>query len=114
MIEIILYIIFGIGSAYFATQNAQTVTLHIASYTYKGIPLYMIILVSLLIGLIFSWIVITVRTLSNSLRMREKELLLKEIKKKNAEIIKELHQLQLENSELKAKYEISEDDERSI
>lgn len=114
IISVILYGTFIILASYFATQNTTGITIHIASYTFKNIPLYLIILVSFFTGLIFSWIIFAIKAISFSLRIHDKENLLKEIKKKNAEIIKQTHQLELENTALKTKYNAQDSDEKSL
>ena len=111
---VILYSIFAIIVAYFSTQNTSVIILHIFSYTFKNIPTYLVILCSVLCGLIFSGIVLAFKMISLSLQLHEKENLLKEIKKKNAEIVKEMHQLEIENTQLKTKYDVVDTDEKSL
>lgn len=114
MLVLVVYSIFLIGVSYLATQNTSGITLHVASYTFKNLPIYLIILASLLVGLLFSWLVFTLKVISFTLQLREKDGLLKEVKKKNAEIVKQVHQLELENTQLKTKYELDDTDDKSL
>jgi len=56
MFMISLAIIFGLFFTVFATQNTQTVNLVFGELTVPQIPLYIVILGSLLLGVIISWI----------------------------------------------------------
>ena len=56
MFALIILVIFGIGVAFFATQNTQAISITVANYPLTGIPLYLIVLGSLLLGFLVSWI----------------------------------------------------------
>lgn len=103
MLAFIFTVIFSVGVAYFATQNTTTLTLHLSSYTLTGIPIYLVMLGSLLIGLLFAWIFQILNAISSSWAWRNKENALKQEKKSNLELIKQVHQLELENTKLAAK-----------
>ena len=102
MLAFIFTVIFSVGVAYFATQNTSTVTLHVSSYVWSGIPIYLVMLGSLLVGLLFAWIFQVLNAISSSMAWRNKENALKEEKKVNLDLTKRLHQLELENTKLTA------------
>ncbi|MDP2692848.1 MAG: LapA family protein, partial [bacterium] len=55
MLAIIFTIIFAIAVAFFATQNTASVIINIPQYSWS-VPLYIVVLVSLLLGFVFAWI----------------------------------------------------------
>ncbi len=105
MFALIVLVIFGIGVAYFATQNTQSIAITILSYPIRSVPLYLIVLGSLLLGFVVSWIISLVDVISSALKIHGKESTIKEANKKIAELNKRIHQLELENERLKGKSE---------
>ena len=108
MLALIFAVLVSVVVAYFATQNTTPITLHFLSSTWTGIPLYLVILGSLLIGLLFAWIFHLLNAISSSWAMKGKEQALKEQKKANLELTKRMHQLELANTKLTAKEEDKE------
>jgi uncharacterized membrane protein YciS (DUF1049 family) len=102
MFALIVLVVFGIGVAFFATQNTQTISITLASYPLNGIPLYLIVLVSLLLGFVVSWIISFVDVISSALKIHGKESTIKNANKQISELTKRAHQLELENEKLKA------------
>ncbi len=102
MFALIILVVFGIGVAYFATQNTQTVSITAANYSLTGIPLYFIVLVSLLLGFVVSWVLSFFDVISSALKLRGKESTIKDANKQIADLTKRVHQLELENERLKA------------
>jgi uncharacterized membrane protein YciS (DUF1049 family) len=102
MLALIILFVLGIGVAYFATQNTQTISITLADYHLNGIPLYLIVLVSLLLGFVVSWIMSLVDVISSALNIHGKESAIKDANKQISELTKKVHQLELENERLKA------------
>ena len=102
MFALIVLFIFGIGVAFFATQNTQAISITLANYPLTGIPLYLIVLVSLLLGFVVSWIISFVDVIASALKMHGKENMIKNANKQISELTKRVHQLELENERLKA------------
>lgn len=102
MFALIVLFIFGIGVAFFATQNTQAISITLANYPLTGIPLYLIVLVSLLLGFVVSWIISFVDVIASVLKMHGKENTIKNAGKQISELTKRVHQLELENERLKA------------
>jgi lipopolysaccharide assembly protein A len=81
------------------------VTVNLGLYVFSDIPLFYVIIGSLLTGLVLSYLFYLVYAISNSFKLLGKN---KEIKKnKNAvlELTKRIHQLELENEKLKTRLE---------
>ena len=102
MLALIVLFIFGIGVAFFATQNTQAISITLANYSLTGIPLYLIVLVSLLLGFVICWIISFVDVIASALKIHGKENTIKNANKQIAELTKRVHQLELENERLKA------------
>lgn len=103
MFAFIFTIVFGIIIAFFATQNTTPVSLQLGSYTASGIPMYLVILISLLMGLLFAWIFSLLTALSSLFTLRGKDQLINHEKKTNEELKRRVHDLELENARLATK-----------
>ena len=102
MLALIILVVFGVGIAFFATQNTQTISITLATYHLSGIPLYLIVLGSLLLGFVVSWILNFFDVISSALKIHGKESTIKNANKQISELTKRVHQLELENERLKA------------
>ncbi len=109
---LLITVVLGIIFAIFATQNTATTTIYLGGYTFQEIPIYLIVLVPLLVGLFISYLFHMLRVLSDSLTISEHKDELKDLKKELAEVTRDAHKLELENTKLKAKK--GEFDEDSI
>jgi uncharacterized membrane protein (DUF106 family) len=96
MLALFLFIVFGLGVAFFATQNTGTVHILMGNYLLSGIPMYVIVIASLLLGVLVSWIISAVNDLSAMFTIKGKTT---EIKKAN----KTIEDLREENSILQEK-----------
>ncbi|KKS05133.1 MAG: hypothetical protein UU74_C0035G0005 [Candidatus Woesebacteria bacterium GW2011_GWA1_41_7] len=86
---------------YVSRFNFTPVTVNLGFYTIPDIPLFYVIIGALLTGLVISYLVYLVRSISTSFAFRGKN---KEIKKEKDEVLeltKRVHQLELENEKLK-------------
>jgi uncharacterized integral membrane protein len=98
---LILYLVVGSLVVYISSFNFTPVTVNLGFYTFANIPLFYVIIGSLLAGLVLSYLVYLIRSISTSLTLRGKN---KEIKKEKDEVLeltKRVHQLELENEKLK-------------
>lgn len=110
MATLIITIFFGLIITYFAIQNTGTISLNFLNYTIPGIPIYVVVVGALLIGLFFSWILSLVKSVSTGFTIRGKESKIKDYKKENAELTKQIHQLELTNARLETAANIPSDD----
>ncbi len=77
------------------------VTLHFGPYIFSDIPLFYIIVGSLLIGLSLSYFTALVRSISTGFTIRGKDKKIKQTKNEIVDLTKRIHQLELENEKLK-------------
>lgn len=109
MVTLILLVMFGIGAAYFATQNTAHASINLASYNLTNIPMYLIVLGSLLIGLLLSSIINIANSISSSFMLHGKDVKIKQTKKVVVDLTKYIHQLELENAKLKEHKTVAEE-----
>lgn len=110
MATLITTVLLGLIIAYFATQNTGVVSLRFLQYNIPNVPLYVVVAGSLLVGLLLSWIISIVNGIATSLTMRGKESKIKDYRKENADLTKRIHQLELENTRLRAETNDETDD----
>ncbi len=114
MSGLILTIIFAVPIAIFATENTQRVSLKFLQYSFPNVPLYLVFLLVLLVGVAFSWILHLFGVVSLSWDIRKRTNILKDVRKENVELTKRLHKLEIENAELKTKYDVKSVDEKAL
>ena len=102
---LILILVLALGFGYFATQNVQETTIMLAGYSFPSVPLYIVIGITLLLGLSFSWILSILNSLSTSMKLRGKEHTIKNANQNINDLNKKINQLEIENANLKGKLE---------
>lgn len=108
-LAIVLSIIFSI----FATQNTGLITLYFYSYSLQNIPIYLVILASILSAFVISLLVQVIKNLSSGMTISNQKGRIRVLKRELAEVTKDLHKMELENA--KFKNELGEpQDENSI
>lgn len=112
MLILLTTVVLGVAFALFAVQNTVPASLRFGAYILEGIPIYLVVLIPLLLGLIVSFFIYLARDLSASLTINEQKDKIKNLKKHLADALKKDHKLELENTKLKAK--TGEFDEDSI
>lgn len=110
MIALVLLIIFGAGVAFFTLQNTTPVTLTLAQTTFKNVPLFLVMIGSLLTGVLIAGVIYVVQLLSSSLTIWGKDKKIKAAETQTGELLKKVHQLELENERLKKDQGIAADD----
>lgn len=110
MATLIVSLFLGLVIAYFATQNTAVIPLNFLNYSIPGIPVYIVAGGALLVGLFFSWIISLINKITTGLTLRGKEHKISDFKKENAELTKQIHQLELENARLKSDSSAPPDD----
>lgn len=113
METLVFTVLFASIAAYFATQNNRFIDINFLSYTLHGVPLYLVVLISVLIGLSLSWFISLIGEVSSLFALQDKENKLRRTKQNNVELLKQIHELQVENARLKAKTE-NEEDNKSL
>lgn len=95
MFALVVTLAFGLAFAFFATSNTEGTTLRLAQYSLNHVPLYLIVLGSLLVGAALAFVIDLVDTLSSFFALRKRETLISELKKTVAELIKRVHALEI-------------------
>lgn len=103
MFLLIATIIFAGVIAYFATQNAVPVDLRMSTYSISQIPLYWVVLGSVLLTLVFSWIMLLIDSISSSFALHGRDNVVKKLKQENQDLVKKVHQLEVENARAQGK-----------
>jgi len=101
MLNIILLLIAGSVLTYISKYNLELVTVNLGIYTISNVPLFYVIIGSILIGLVLSYILQMLSNIFTYFAIRSKT---KEISMGKEEILnltKTVHQLEIENEKLK-------------
>lgn len=101
MFIIIMFLVVGGFMVYLAQDNLSLVTLHLGDYTLSDIPLFYVIVGSLLLGLGLAYLINLVNSIFVAFAMRGKDHKIKETKIEVVELTKMIHQLEIENERLK-------------
>lgn len=101
MLILILFLVIGTAMVYLAQNNLMLVPLHIGPYVISEIPLFYVIIGSLVLGLLFAYILYLVNAIFVAFSMHKKDKKIKETKNEVVELTKRIHQLELENERLK-------------
>ena len=93
MLTLIFLVLLGFLMAFFATENTLPVNLTIAGNILTGVPLFVIVMASLLLGIVISWLIHLINTISSEITLMGKETELKTaintieaLRKKNREL----------------------------
>jgi uncharacterized integral membrane protein len=101
MLSLIVTILFAFAIAYFAIQNTLGVTLVIANNVITNVPLFAIVIGSVLLGVLLSSVISGLNTLSAYMQLRGKDHVIQEDAKAIHSLQNKLHELEVENAELK-------------
>lgn len=101
MLNLIFLLLMGSALAYVSKFNLTSVSVNLGLYTISNVPLFYVIIGSLLIGLIISFLMQLLRNISNSFALRSNKKEIKTSQEEILELTKRVHQLELENEKLK-------------
>ena len=101
MLVLLIAVIFGLAIGYFATQNTTPVTIQVGYYVLQDVPLYLVIVGSLLVGLFIAWILYFARTVSSKVTIYGKEHAVRKARQTVAELEQRIYNLELENARLR-------------
>lgn len=82
MLILILLLVTGSVLVYVSRFNYTPVSLNLGPYAFSDVPLFYVIVGSLLTGLVLSYAVYLIHTITTSFKLRGKDNELKKIKKK--------------------------------
>lgn len=97
MLAVILTIIFAILIAMFATQNTSSVVINVYQYE-TALPLYLIVLLSILVGFVFAWLLHLMDAFASLFASRGKDQVIKKEKKTNEELKNKVRDLETEKA----------------
>jgi len=100
MLIIILSLIVGTMLVYISKFNFQPVSVNLGFYVLSGIPLFYVIVGSVLIGLVLSYLAYLINAISNSFVLWGKDSEIKKNKGEVLELTKQVHQLEIKNEKL--------------
>lgn len=101
MLSLIVTIMFALAIAYFAIQNTLGVTLVVANNIFTNVPLFAIVIGSVLLGVLMSSVISGLNTLSTYLTIRSKEHIIHEDAKAIHSLQNKVQQLEVENARLR-------------
>ncbi len=100
MLVIILSLIVGSLLVFISRYNFQPVSVNLGFTVFSGIPLFYIIVGSLVIGLVFSYLLSLIQSISTSFILHGKNVEIKRNKDEVLELTKRVHQLEIKNEKL--------------
>jgi uncharacterized membrane protein len=101
MLVLILLLFIGSILVYISKFNFVPVTVNLGLYTLSNIPLFYVIVGSLLFGLILSYLAYLINSIFTSFTLHGKNKEIKNDKNEILELTKQVHQLELENEKIK-------------
>lgn len=114
MLVLILFLVVGSGLVYISKYNFTPVSVNLGMYTIADIPLFYVIVGSLVIGLVLSYLVYLVHSISISFKFRGKDREIKKNKEEVLELTKSVHKLELQNERQKNGTDVESDDPNSL
>ena len=99
MLAVIITIIFAILVAFFATQNTASVVINFSQYS-KAVPIYLVVLLSILVGFMFAWILHLMDATASFFALLGKNNAIKKEKKANSVLAKKVQDLEIEKTKL--------------
>lgn len=100
MLNIIFSLLVGSMLVFISKYNFQPVSINLGYTTLENIPLFYVIVTSLLVGLVLSYLAYIVNAITNSFVLRGKDGIIKKNKAEVLELTKRVHQLEIKNEKL--------------
>lgn len=100
MLTVIFLVILALGFSYFATLNTQLTTITVPGYAILEVPLYILMGITLVLGLSFFWLISLLDSLSYTMKLRGKEHTIKDAKATIHDLTHRINKLEIENAKL--------------
>ncbi|KKP55865.1 MAG: hypothetical protein UR50_C0015G0013 [Parcubacteria group bacterium GW2011_GWC1_34_10] len=113
MFILILLLVVGSIMVYLAQNNLMLVPLHLGTYVFSDIPLFYIIIGSLLIGLGLAYFIYIINSIFTAFTLHGKDNKIKQGNNEIVDLTKQIHKLELENERLKNNSTIIEPQDRN-
>jgi uncharacterized integral membrane protein len=104
MLVLLITVAFGIAIGYFATQNTNPVAVRLAEYAFEEVPLYLVVMGTLLAGIFIAWVLYFAKSVSASLTIYGKEKAVKKAKHTVADLEQRVYDLETENARLRVRH----------
>jgi len=114
MLIIILSLIIGSLFVFISRFNFQLVSVNLGFTVFTGIPLFYVIVGSFVIGLILSYLVSLIQSVSTSFTLHGKNVEIKKNKDEILELTKRVHQLEIKNEKLEKNSAIEPEDKNAL
>lgn len=101
MLALLIAVLFGLGIGYFATENTAPVTIRLAEYALEDVPLYLVVVGSLLIGLFIAWILYVARSVSARWTIYNKDQVVRKTRRNVTDLEQRVRELEMENERLR-------------
>lgn len=101
MFSLVIAIILGLIFAFFAGQNTNGVSLNLFSYQFLNVPLYLVVLSSLLLGVIISYLINLIEGVSSALILHGKNQTIHQTQTTVNKLETRVKELELENARLR-------------
>jgi len=107
LILLILAVLIGLGLTFFANQNPQTVAITIGNLSWAAVPLYLVVTLSLLTGLLVACVFGIINSITSSINLFGKDIKINKTNKINQELSNKIDDLKIENEKLKQQIRVS-------
>ncbi len=114
MLSLILLLLVGAGITFISMQNTAEVSLTFLHYTIPNLPLYSVIIASILIGVVLAYCISFVNSVSTFMVIRRQHKTIGQEKKEVVALTKRVHQLELENVGLQTENDTKEVDSNAL
>jgi uncharacterized integral membrane protein len=101
MLVLLITVAFGIAIGYFATQNTDPITVRLAEYAFEEVPLYLVVMGTLLAGILIAWVLYFAKSVSASLTIYGKEKAVKKANHTVADLEQRVYELETEIARLR-------------
>ncbi len=103
MLALILVLVAGLAFSFFALQNTQTVSLYFREFAINNVPLYIVTIVSMIIGIALSLIISLAGSISSAVTMFGKDRKIKSSENELHNLEDKIQRLEVENATLRGK-----------
>jgi cell shape-determining protein MreC len=114
MLVLILLLVVGSILVYISKFNFMLVSVNLGVYVFSNVPLFYVIVASVVFGLVLSYLAYLFHSISNSFTIRSKNHEIKKNKDEVLDLTKQVHQLELENEKIKHDPAIQPADENAL
>jgi uncharacterized integral membrane protein len=104
MLSLIVAILFGVSLTFFAFQNSVGVPVALGSYQVFAIPLYLVVVFSVLLGILMASFISGIEGISSYLTLRRKNHIITTDERTINELQQKIHNLEMENAKLRSEH----------